>query len=87
MAEQGYNGWSNRATWNVNLWLSNDEGAYHEVNRLTRHLDPEDEDDVETAAKRIEQFARDIWPEGKTPDGDALSEADFEEIGKAWLEE
>lgn len=26
--EKGYNGWKNRATWNVALWLSNSEGLY-----------------------------------------------------------
>lgn len=29
--DRGYNGWTNRETWLVNLWLSNDEGTYREV--------------------------------------------------------
>ena len=26
--EEEYNGWSNRETWAVNLWLDNDQGLY-----------------------------------------------------------
>lgn len=26
--DKGYNGWPNRETWNVMLWLDNDEPAY-----------------------------------------------------------
>lgn len=28
---EGYNGWSNYETWDVALWLDNDEGTYTEV--------------------------------------------------------
>jgi hypothetical protein len=33
--ETPYNGWSNRETWLVNLWLTNDEGTYNEVRGMS----------------------------------------------------
>ncbi len=31
-----YNGWKNRQTWNVSLWINNDEGLY---NMLVKYVD------------------------------------------------
>jgi len=77
MADTNYNGWSNRATWNVSLWLNNDEGLYRDLQRLIRRAD-----DVRDLASDIQEFCEEIWPSGHTPDGDLLSECDWEEIAK-----
>lgn len=35
MSDTSYNGWSNWATWNMALWLDNDEGFYN-IRRCSR---------------------------------------------------
>lgn len=77
-----YNGWSNRETWNVSLWLNNDEGTYRELQALVRRARS-----VEALAESIRELCAAIWPDGKTPDGERLDEADFNEVAAAeWSE-
>ena len=41
MSEDGYSGYENWETWNVSLWLSNDEGLYNETKDILRENEPE----------------------------------------------
>jgi hypothetical protein len=42
-----FNGWTNRETWAMNLWLENDEGIYNEMNGLVREeVEGHDEGEV-----------------------------------------
>ena len=34
-----YNGWSNYETWNVALWIQNDEGLYNQARRCHSYQD------------------------------------------------
>jgi hypothetical protein len=39
LLETGYNGWANYETWNVSLWLQNDEGLYDLAKNFTDYND------------------------------------------------
>lgn len=69
-----YNGWKNYETWNVNLWLSNDETLYRLVVNYGKDL-------------RYHDFARSFltMQSVATPDGVAwLSEAlDYDALDEA----
>ena len=56
-----YNGWSNYATWNVNLWIDNEYGIYMEkVDMLKRRKRP-------VTSQTVRNFYRDFMG-GSTPD-------------------
>lgn len=96
-ADSTYNGWKNYPTWNVNLWLSNDEGLY----RYTLELTTEALGDAEAkgvgagrgdVAQRIKTFVvDDLAPDlGASFAADllgyALDQVDWLEIADAWIE-
>ena len=37
LTDTTYNGWTNYETWNVALWLGNDEGLYHLAQQWAEH--------------------------------------------------
>lgn len=75
-----YNGWTNWETWQINLWLDNEEPLYREKVRFLRaatHFD----------APYVRAFVEGVFPDG-TPDmqGDE-KESVAEQMGKVnWAE-
>ena len=59
-----YNGWKNWATWNVVLWLANDEGLYELASRFVHYKD---------LANQLEEFGA-----LSTPDGAKYNDADLD---------
>ena len=84
-----YNGWANFATWNVNLWIQNDEGLYGHALDLMRAWRDDAYGELEgfdgACAREI---ARELFPTGKTPDDVEISDPHiaWSEIADALLE-
>ena len=70
--EQKYDGWTNRATWNVDVWLSNDREIYKMMKALNMS-DP----------NQFENFCVYLWG-NESPDGERLSDVNWQEIADAW---
>jgi hypothetical protein len=93
MTSDGYNGWSNYETWNVSLWLGNDEPMYHDVNRLARRAEVSNTHDeaVEELGESIRQYVTDLFTDsGKFGDLDTEAElgaVDWDEVAAGWLED
>jgi len=79
-ATSGYNGWSNRETWNANLWINNQESIYKLIGKIARGCYS-----VSELADNMEGFLLILWKD-KTPDGDSLDLVNWSEIAEAWAE-
>jgi len=66
--ETMYNGWKNRQTWNVALWLGNDEGLYNMARGYAEYEEP------------YKQLAAELRTAGvtETPDGVAYNDPDLD---------
>lgn len=70
-----YNGWKNRATWNVALWIGNDEGIYRNM------VDSFGKQEWDQSPQSVKRWADMIFGDS-TPDGDSLKEVDWEAIAE-----
>ena len=78
-----YNGWTNWETWQVPLWIDNDEGTYRTKREALRRYRSVGIDNI--SARHI---AEGIFPDG-TPDmepGD-MDKVDWAEIAEHWEDE
>jgi hypothetical protein len=78
MNNNEYNGYTNRATWNIVLWASNDGGLYDYLREMYERMIQNDMD----ASEREEQIKANLmeWYGSTTPDGDKLEDADWVQI-------
>jgi hypothetical protein len=80
----GYNGWSNYETWNVKLWMDNDEGSYDYWReqtasaKSTYSLSQQLKDEHEEALPELSGFASDLLTA-------AFGEVNWYEIAEALI--
>jgi hypothetical protein len=92
-----YNGWTNYATWNVALWIDNEEGTHkywREVARLMLRQNRKKSDAIWALAKNMEEQIRyDGNPLADQASvysdllGSALSEVNWYEVAKSRFDE
>ena len=70
-----YNGWKNRSTWNVALWLGNDEGYYNAARSLAQRK-------PRLGAVGAKAFVMHTLGWDRTPDGDRLGSVDWQAIAE-----
>ena len=84
-----YNGWTNYETWNVALYMGNDEGIYNFLLEGLRHLLAERNDDwTGISTQELRELVQSAFRGDSTPDGVRLShsEIDWSEISDTLLE-
>lgn len=96
-SDETYNGWRNYETWNVHLWLSNDESSYNDVRQvIADRLASDMETDDRILADLVREYVGDTIGLGGYGDaitgmagdliGHALSRVDWSAIVAAFRE-
>ncbi len=73
MANTDYNGWKNRSTWNIALWLSNDEGYYNATLEFAKKYP--------LTPNKVKAFCHRLFGD-RTPDGDRMGSVDWPAIAE-----
>ena len=98
---EGYNGWKNYETWNVALWIDNDQSTYYTRQEMAQQAydDAEQDDEDERMREATRELAQALenWIDEMRPPmeasmfadllGAALSEVDWYEIAENFLED
>ena len=92
-----YNGWTNYETWNVALWMDNDQGLYSMRCEWAQSAYDDNKDDLDAAKRQLADTIKDFMEENNPLSSDAscysdllsaaLSEVDWYEIAENWLED
>lgn len=88
METNDYNGWTNYETWNINLWIQNDEGFYNAMVAELRDILEQHENDWENVSyAEVRGMVRSVLG-SKTPDGVSTNDPEicWPEISDALLE-
>jgi len=92
--EQDYNGWTNRETWAVALWINNEEGLYNQAQDLVQEArECQDNDALNCLSDALENFIYDFfddeWENFKAMRNDigSLWRVNWREIAESFLSE
>ena len=82
-----YNGYTNYATWNIDLWLDNDYGMYKAKQSFISGFDGDEigAQDVAYAAEHI--LGRTSTPDLEDSDGCRWSDIDWDQLAELWTAE
>jgi hypothetical protein len=96
MGDRGYNGWTNYETWNVNLWIDNDQGEqeyWRERAADCIAATGTDADAIAALSNELEYVFDEIYDEQKMKPGPlsdllraALSDVNWHEIARHHIE-